>query len=565
MLIFVIIREQWTDELFFGTSWNEGSQFYVHTNVERYGLYLGLQAVGLNVSNGCVALMPTDQMLDLKIYDTETGRILPASDLGLNFDSSGDITVSNDQLSSNGGYAVLWAYQGTSTTPIDLEDPIRFCFVVRDEEDVNNGTRFLPDEIEYFTMCLDLFFSLYKVSDPVSYVDKAEMNTFETYIFSISKLSDILSDLIKQQGVGEAQIKKALGDFIQEYVDDKTAHTQAKKEAEIQKEMIKFAMEFHGDNWKKVGQIPDNVITVLNDITSIVTAMEIGEALSSEIARLEGLTQKFHEYFMNAEGIRNADNYHVVFRKKEALLASYKTILDNNKIIGIDCDEAVLNIITSGTDNMKVVFDGLPNAIDTTKLSLDFYLYVRNDYENNIAILELMRKGMIDSGVYSASDTEVVYINDLIEAYQNKWESGIADFLADYSAKTIENIASATPVATIVSTVATIINEVGEYDSKIELHALSDYRTALNESLAPIDKLYFDGVIDSNTRAVKQYVTLYLGIMEKSNELSIQIANSVIPDLNEDERQKNLDMLQEQLEFIRELQQTYGIDKLFTA
>ena len=120
-------------------------------------------------------------------------------------------------------------------------------------------------------------------------------------------------------------------------------------------------------------------------------------------------------------------------------------------------------------------------------------------------------------------------------------------------------------MATIVSTVATIINEVGEYDSKIELHALSDYRTALNESLAPIDKLYFDGVIDSNTRAVKQYVTLYLGIMEKSNELSIQIANSVIPDLNEDERQKNLDMLQEQLEFIRELQQTYGIDKLFTA
>ena len=139
MLIFVIIREQWTDELFFGTSWNEGSQFYVHTNVERYGLYLGLQAVGLNVYNGCVALMPTDQMLDLKIYDTETGRILPASDLGLNFDSSGDITVSNDQLSSKGGYAVLWAYQGTSTTPIDLEDPIRFCFVVRDEEDVNIG------------------------------------------------------------------------------------------------------------------------------------------------------------------------------------------------------------------------------------------------------------------------------------------------------------------------------------------------------------------------------------------------------------------------------------------
>ena len=80
-----------------------------------------------------------------------------------------------------------------------------------------------------------------------------------------------------------------------------------------------------------------------------------------------------------------------------------------------------------------------------------------------------MRKGMIDSGVYSASDTEVVYINGLIEAYQNKWESGIADFLADYSAKTIENIASATPVATIVSTVATIINEVGEYDSKIEI------------------------------------------------------------------------------------------------
>ena len=128
-----------------------------------------------------------------------------------------------------------------------------------------------------------------------------------------------ISDLIKQQGVGEAQIKKALGDFIQEYVDDKTAHTQAKKEAEIQKEMIKFAMEFHGDldNWKKVGQIPDNVIAVLNDINSIVTAMEIGEALPSEIARLEGLTQKFHEYLMNAEGIRNADNYHVVFRFKK--------------------------------------------------------------------------------------------------------------------------------------------------------------------------------------------------------------------------------------------------------
>ena len=96
------------------------------------------------------------------------------------------------------------------------------------------------------------------------------------------------------------------------------------------------------------------------------------------------------------------------------------------------------------------------------------------------------------------------------------------------------------------------------FNAKMEVYALEAYRDALHNCLSLIDNLYFTGELPSNLEEFKHIVSLYLGIMERSNELSIKVANSISNSIFPDyERDEDLAQLQEQLAFIRELQALY--------
>jgi len=185
-------------------------------------------------------------------------------------------------------------------------------------------------------------------------------------------------------------------------------------------------------------------------------------------------------------------------------------------------------------------------------------LYIKNDYAANLQILERMYDGLWDAG-YRSGDAELDIIVELAHEYQNKWETAIANVIADLAAKTLENIATRNPVMSIASAASTLINWSLELNAKMEVYALGGYRDALLKCLSPIDVLYRDGLITSDITSMKQFVSLYLGVMERSNELSIKVANSLVNDLFfEDMRQEDLATLNEQLTFIRSLQKLYA-------
>ena len=543
----------------FESNWNSNSYFYVHTNVSRYGLYFGVQSTYLDTAEGYVAIIPTDYTLDLKVYDTQTGQIIPIGDLGLKVDYSGALKSKNGTLYSDGGYGVLWIYQDTARALSEIEEALRICFIEREERPDEVGALLLPSEIEHASMCLDLFFSLYKVTDPLAYIDSLETGLLETYIYSFNSLSTILVSWIKFDSVETGELKRAFAKFIQSYVDKNTFHDQAVQETKTLKEMIEFAVDVKKNysKWKTIIKIPDKITTLLDEIDNLYTALLVDGLLPTEITRLEELTGKFYDYFMNPEGIRNADLYLLAVKKNENLLSSYKTLKENYTAFGINNSAAVLNLVTTYDANMKVVWNAKPSGTDVAFMLFDAYLYLEKDYTANLQMLNLLRRCLLVSG-YDENDLEVHIIDELISEYENEWFSATWNFLGTYITETITTIATKNPIMSVVSLATKLLNMAGQLDAKMEVYALEAYRDALHNCLSLIDNLYFTGELPSNLEEFKHIVSLYLGIMERSNELSIKVANSISNSIFPDyERDEDLAQLQEQLAFIRELQALY--------
>ena len=553
-------RDNW-NKISLGRKWDENTQFYLHTDVDRYGLYFGVQSTYLDTAKGYVAIIPTDYTLDLKVYDTLTGKIIPISDLGLKVDYSGALESKNGTLYSDGGYGVLWIYQDTARALIDIEDALRICFVDREERPEEVGALLLPSEIEHASMCLDLFFSLYKVTDPLAYVDSLETGVFETYIYSFTNLSKTLVSWIKLDTVETGELKRALAKFIQEYVDENTFHEQAVQETITLKEMVEFAVDFKKNysKWSSIIKIPDKIKTLLDELENLYMALMVDGLLPKEIARLQELTGKFYDYYVKPDGIRNPTLYLQAVKKNQSLLNSYKTLKENYTAFGVNNSAAVVNLVTKFDANMKVVWDAKPSGTDVTFMLLDAYLYLEKDYAANLQMLDMLKRCMLDSG-YDEDDLEVHIIDEMIWEYENKWGSAVWNVLGTYVTKTITTLATKNPVMSVVSVAATLANMAGQIDAKMEVYALEAYRDVLHNCLTPIDDLYYNGKLPSNMDEFKHIVSLYLGIMERSNELSIKVTNSVSNSLFPDyERDEDLAQLQEQLDFIHELQKLYSV------
>ena len=189
----------------------------------------------------------------------------------------------------------------------------------------------------------------------------------------------------------------------------------------------------------------------------------------------------------------------------------------------------------------------LPDALSTSQILFESVVYVLLDYSNNIEILDFIRDGLLENG-YSNGDVEVEVIDDLIHDYKNKWTSAFRDACLKYATETLLNIAKKDPLIALVSFAADVTLLISPIDEKVELNSLSTYRQAMYRCIKPINEVYEHGIISSNADEMKQYLSIYISIMMKSNKLGIEILKLEFEDYSENpdmiRLEKNLSLLE---------------------
>ena len=115
-------------------------------------------------------------------------------------------------------------------------------------------------------------------------------------------------------------------------------------------------------------------------------------------------------------------------------------------------------------------------------------------------------------------------INELIQEYENKELFAIGDLATNIAGETVAGILTKHPALPLAKMASGIAMELTAIDEKAEWIALSCYRDALGKCIYAIDELYLKGVVPADVDELKQFVSMYLSILLKSNDLALNIA-----------------------------------------
>jgi hypothetical protein len=505
-------RESW-NKITHNSYWNANTDFYVHTNVERYGLYFDLPVIELTVRGQHVALCPENSILDLKVYDTVTGEILSLSEAGLQTGTPRSVSAQNDQLvTSSGGLSILRILDKLGAL---CEDP--FWMLVT--QAVSPNMTVSQDNRDYITLCLDVYLNMYDINDMEAIID-IEMSYMENVLYNIDNLGDYIAGFLEGDLTETTILKKAFGDFIQDYVDNNYAHYKAVDDTKAILAGMKAVHELYEDHEDWLDVLPHEILKLVREIHDMYELAEAGKLYAGqvhelaekllEIIELNGMSDKlcqmqaWREYA--AETRRSYDYY------TDALKRVKKATRNSS----------VYQQLTDGKF-CKVFSDNKPGALETGMMVLDSVIYILSDYTNNVEVLEKIREGMLANG-YSHKDIEVHIIDELILEYQGKWIECVSNFETQFIGETIVNIATKHPILTIVKVAASLTVELSAIDEKAEWIALSGYRDAFRACMQPVYDVYYSGQINGDIRETKQFVSLYLSIIWKSNELAVDIA-----------------------------------------
>ena len=548
------------------SDWNQGTNSYHPIyNAKEFGPYFDLSAVRLQKADRYMFLLPLDESVNIKILNLRTGSYMTLAEAGVKIEeyyNDQDIfslTSIGKLTGESGGFgSIEMYYLDGNGKKVYFNDDYISIFVV--DQAVNGsmpGLRFTQSDRDYIGMCLDLFYGLYKVEDPTNYVDNTDMNMMDMVVYSISDLSGLLSSLLKGDPYDETTLKNAFADFIQDYVDSKAAHNTAVNDTQAMKGFITVIEDLtdDADKWATLIGFPKEILEFMDEATDFIDKMRDVGLTMKEYERLEELTKKLNDYYMNPEGLRNPKIFYEFMEKHQKKVADYREAVNRKKYFKWnDYDKAAaFTIFTDEYSNWKVVYDSKPGAMETGFMAFEFFTYVRQDYAANIEILLIIRQGLINEG-YGKKDIEIRVIDNLIDEYQNKWLTAIENFVVSYCAETIVGIATKNPVASVVSAAASVLEIGFAIDSKVEINTLNIFSCGIYKCLSPIDDLYYRGEITSNSHTMRTFLDLYLSIMTRSNEIAIRIART---ELDYDEKQEDLERIQENIDYINEFRKIY--------
>ena len=505
-------REAWY-ALYNANSWGENTDFYVHTNVTRYGLYFDLPVIELTVRGQHVALCPENSILDLKVYDTVTGEILSLSEAGLQTGTPRSVSVQNDQLvTSSGGLSILKILDKLGAL---AEDP--FWMLVT--QAVSPSMTVSQDNRDYITLCLDVYLNMYDINDMEAIID-IEMSYMENVLYNIDNLADYIAGFLQGDLTETTILKKAFGDFIQDYVDNDYAHYKAVDDTKAILAGMKAVHELYEDHEDWLDVLPHEILKLVREIHDMYELAEAGKLYANQVHELAEKLLEIIELNGMSDKLCQMQAWRDYTAETRKSLDYCKDALD--RVEKATKDSSAYHQLTDGKF-CKVFHDNKPGALETGMMVLDSVIYMLSDYTNNIEIMEKIRAGMLANG-YTHKDIEVHVIDELILEYKGKWIEGVSDFATQFIAETIVNIATKHPVLTIVRIAAGLTVELSAIDEKAEWIALSGYRDAFKACIQPVYDVYYHGKINGDIRETKQFVSLYLSILWKSNELAVDIA-----------------------------------------
>lgn len=502
------------DDLGVSNDWNSNTYLYLHRNIERYGLHFGINSVYVSTIDTYTVLIYKGSSVDIKVYDMENDCFITLDEAGIDINCDDNTTFYDDKLHCHiGGHAAFNAMIDGEFT----ENIVNVCVV---DVGFSSKDNKVDEEIcDYVAYNLDVLQGIKEMTDTEDFLD-TDLNTFESLVFGIGNLSNYLQGFFKGDSTTETELKKALADFISEYVDGDYAHRVSVEESEA----IRDFAEIVSGLYKIIKPLKDSLKVekeTLELMENISNLWDKSKSAGINIMEFVKLTDEL-------KAMEDSGALEKLIKNNSALAWQYQDKLARQSISWNKLEKLKYAISTNEDAIMEVfgdkvmVKDILPDVIDTSQIVFESVVYLLLDYSNNIEVLEFIRDGMLENG-YSESDVEIMVIDELIGDYKNKWVAAFRDAYLKYAVETLLNVAKQDPLISLVTFAADVTLLISPIDEKVELNSLSTYRQAMYRCIKPINEVYNHGIIANNVDEMKQFLSIYISIMMKSNKLGVKI------------------------------------------
>ena len=531
-------------------SWDEHTYFYFHSNVNRYGLYLGLSALHYETTDDYYALIPCNATNGIRLIDTENNQLVSSVKTQITFRTNSEkVSLGNLSLRGDeGGFTVL-SFNGTVDGEFVLQENIYTLVIQRSTG--NTSLRFDQSELDYLELSLDMTLALYNIANPKDIVkEDISPSAMENTLCAMANLSDVIGGLFRLDAPQTTHLKKVFGGFIQDYANSNYAHEQALDDAEIILEVTQAIEEgykqYGPKKLKDYFNLPQKAIEAIENICGIAgKARDYGIDIT-EVRRLGNLLNTLTEYEGFEDWLRSSDRFLRFVKDTQRDYNYFLSSLKNFQLFSLQDNDA---LITLWDDNVIVFGEDTPDVMDIGWATLDMVLYIACDYTNNIQIIERMRSKMLESGYYTASSYEIHVLNEILASYKSKWLSGISRFATDLAGLTVSKLLEKNPVISVFTIASELAMIVTDIDTKAELAVLNVYRDALYHCMGSVNSLFKDGKITTDIDELYFFSSLYLKMMLKSNELAREIVHDLIDDLNQkNDKDENTDLTTYQLD-----------------
>ena len=517
-------KSEW-NSIQFASDWDtNANSYYVHYNAFEYGIYLPTGAIRLANAGKEYVLLPLGATAQVQVLDIKTCELISINDTNIHFEitsGTGKLLFNSGSLTGNsGGEGGISASYVSNGQTIKLEDAMPIFVVESSNFELDESfIRFSAADREYIAMCLDMYHSLYKTSNFDELIE-IDMNIVENLLYGISNLDDYIAGLLEQDLPKTVALKKAISEFISDYIDENYAHLVAAEDTKLFLTGLEAVHEIYGD-YKKLSKLPSKASKLVKNIEDLYI-----------MAQMDGLTKE--ELIALTDFLKQLTAYNDALAEIVDTKAWKNTVGEINKtykryliaIERVSSKTYLLDQMMDSTKFAKLLKDSIPGGLEIGMMTVDFLIYSLNDYSINIELLEAIRDQMVSAGGgYSDTDAEVNAIDELIMEYEFKWIEGFGDMVAKFAADTIVSIATKHPLLSAVKVASDLAMMITPIDEKAEWLALSCYRDALKQCMYPVKDLYLNGKITTDEDELKLFVSLYVNMLLKTNKLALDIAN----------------------------------------
>jgi hypothetical protein len=203
------------------------------------------------------------------VLNIKTGEIIPISETDIKLELSytnGALLLNSEYLTGKGGgLGNISAYYVKDGQKIVLESSMPIF--VADCEDFNisgSSMKFSESERDYIRLCLDMYHSLYKVSHIENIVD-VDLNFIEQMVLGFDNLGDYIAGFLEGDLTETTILKKAFSKFIQNYVDNKYAHSMAVNDTKMILAGMEAVHDHYEDNSTRIG-LPKGILDLIRDV-----------------------------------------------------------------------------------------------------------------------------------------------------------------------------------------------------------------------------------------------------------------------------------------------------------